>query len=105
MDIDEKQTLIHKKQHRSPEYMAINPLGKIPCLKVHTDARACCSSLSALHAVQLVDALTLLLQEGDFVLPESAAILRYLCNSRHAADHWYPADAKKRAGVDAALDW
>ena len=59
----------------------------------------------ALHCMQLVDALTHLLQEGDFVLPESAAILRYLCNSRHAADHWYPADPKKRARVDAALDW
>eukprot|EP00891_Asterochloris_glomerata_P002304 jgi/Astpho2/2304/Aster-x0526 len=76
MDIDERQILIHKKQQRSPDYLAMNPLGKIPCLK-----------------------------EGDFVLPESAAILRYLCNSRHAADHWYPSDPKKRARVDAVLDW
>jgi len=30
------------------------------------------------------------LQEGDFVLPESCAILRYLCNSRRQVpDHWH----------------
>ncbi len=35
MDIDERQILIHKKQQRSPDYLAMNPLGKIPCLKVY----------------------------------------------------------------------
>jgi glutathione S-transferase len=30
------------------------------------------------------------LQEGDWVLPESCAILRYLCNSRRGVpDHWH----------------
>lgn len=45
------------------------------------------------------------LQEGDFVLPESAAILRYLATTRSVPSHWYPSDLRKRARVDAALDW
>jgi glutathione S-transferase len=44
-------------------------------------------------------------QEGDFVLPESAAILRYLATSHDQARHWYPTDAQRRARIDAALDW
>jgi glutathione S-transferase len=45
------------------------------------------------------------LQEGDWVLPESCAILRYLCNSRRVDDAWYPVRPRDRARVDAALDW
>ena len=29
-------------------------------------------------------------QDGDFTLPESAAILRYLTGSADVPDHWYP---------------
>ncbi len=29
-------------------------------------------------------------QDGDFCLAESTAILRYLCDTRSVADHWYP---------------
>lgn len=29
-------------------------------------------------------------QDQDFVLPESAAILRYLASTAHTPDHWYP---------------
>ena len=25
---------LHKSQHRSQEYLSMNPLGKVPCLKV-----------------------------------------------------------------------
>lgn len=32
------------------------------------------------------------LQEGSFCLPESAAIMRYLCETRQVADHWYPSE-------------
>jgi glutathione S-transferase len=45
------------------------------------------------------------LQEGDWVLPESCAILRYLCNSRRVDDAWYPVRPRDRARIDAALDW
>lgn len=35
----------------------------------------------------------------------STAILRYLCDSRNLADHWYPSDLKKRAKIDEYLSW
>ena len=40
----------------------------------------------------------------DFILGESHAILRYLADTRGAADNWYPKDLKKRAKVDEYLD-
>ena len=45
------------------------------------------------------------LVEGDFVLYESPAIMKYICNSREVAENWYPKDPKKRAKVDQYLDW
>ncbi|GAB2302257.1 Glutathione S-transferase theta-1 [Dionaea muscipula] len=43
---------------------------------------------------------------GDFKLFESHAILIYLATAfPGVADHWYPADPKKRAKVHSALDW
>jgi glutathione S-transferase len=44
-----------------------------------------------------------LLEDGDFRLTESAAILRYLADKVGSAA--YPKDPKKRAKVDEALDW
>jgi len=35
----------------------------------------------------------------------SHAIMRYLCQTRKIADHWYPSDAKERVVVDSVLDW
>lgn len=35
---------------------------------------------------------TMCSQDGDFVLPESAAILRYLASTAHVPDHWYPGE-------------
>lgn len=47
-----------------------------------------------------------LLVEGDgWALPESCAILRFLCATRPAAAEWYPVEPRLRARVDAALDW
>ena len=43
--------------------------------------------------------------DQDFSLSESHAILRYLHETRHCEDHWYPSDLKKRAKVDQYLDW
>ena len=40
--MDEKQVLLHKKQQRTPEFLAINPLGKVPALQV-------CYYLCCLH--------------------------------------------------------
>ena len=59
----------------SPAFSAINPNGQVPALV-----------------------------DGDLVLAESHAILRYLCSKYELAD-WYPADAETRAQVDQWLDW
>ena len=59
---------IAKGEHKTPEYLAKNPNGEVPAIK-----------------------------DGDFLLGESHAILRYLATSRDVADHWYPTDPKKRA--------
>ena len=42
--------------------------------------------------------------EPDFIIGESHAIMRYLADTRGAADNWYPKDLKKRAMVDQYLD-
>ncbi|XP_065858257.1 glutathione S-transferase T1-like [Euphorbia lathyris] len=66
-----------KKQHKSPEFLEINPMGQVPAM-VH----------------------------GDFKLFESHAILSYLASAfPKVADHWYPSDLIQRAKVQSVLDW
>lgn len=67
---------ILKGDHKKPEYLNINPDGRIPAIK-----------------------------DGDFTLSESHAIMSYLCQSRRVADHWYPSDIGRRAIVDRYLHW
>lgn len=76
IEAQEHRVDIAKGGTRSQEYRDINPLGKLPCL-----------------------------QDGDFVLPECASILRYLAESHSVSDHWYPRDIRHRAKVNSALDW
>lgn len=52
---------IEKGEHQTPEYEAVNPLGKVPCYI-----------------------------EPGFSLGESAAIMKYLVATNDIADHWYP---------------
>lgn len=59
---------------RPAEYLALNPFGRIPTLV-----------------------------DGELVLPESNAILRYLAGREGRLD-LYPREARDRAPVDAALD-
>ena len=47
--------------NRQPEYLKINPVGKVPVIK-----------------------------DGDFILFESNSILRYLARSRNVKDSFYP---------------
>ena len=68
-------------EHKSPEYKKINPVGVVPAIS-ETDN-----------------------DESVWCLNESHAILRYLAETRQTPDHWYPKDARKRAVVDAYLDW
>ena len=62
-------------EHMSDAYLAVNPNHQVPTLV-----------------------------DGDLVLHESTAILRYLCN-RHRLDDWYPTGLGRRAMVDQWTDW
>ncbi|MCA9639647.1 MAG: glutathione S-transferase family protein [Polyangiaceae bacterium] len=64
-----------KGDNMQPSYLALNPNHKVPTL-----------------------------EDGDFRLYESNAILRYLCD-KHDLSDWYPKDLKQRALVDQWLDW
>ena len=64
-----------KGAHLSAAYLAVNPNHQVPTLV-----------------------------DGDLVLHESNAILRYLCH-KHDLTDWYPADPKHRARVEQWLDW
>ena len=61
---------------RSPEYLAKNPAGAIPCIE----------------------------QADGFVLAEAHAILCYLCN-QHGWTDLYPQDSKQRARIDWRLHY
>ncbi|WP_448511596.1 glutathione S-transferase family protein [Photorhabdus laumondii] len=59
----------------TPQYLKMNPNGKIPCL-----------------------------QEGDFILWESNAIVRYLA-AKFGKEVLYPQDLQERANADKWMDW
>ncbi len=59
-----------------PHYRAMNPNGRIPVI-----------------------------QDGDLVLWESNAIVRYLAARYAANSDWYPADPGRRAEADKWMDW
>jgi glutathione S-transferase len=59
----------------TPQYRAMNPTGLVPTL-----------------------------QEGDFTLWESNAILRYLCNAYAPASALWPQDARARGNIDRWMD-
>jgi glutathione S-transferase len=64
-------------RNNEPEYLAMNPTGRIPTLV-----------------------------DGDFVLWESNSILRYLALQYGPPSNLlYPAEPKTRAGIDRWLDW
>ncbi|MEO7775510.1 MAG: glutathione S-transferase family protein [Steroidobacteraceae bacterium] len=60
--------------HHQPEYVAINPNKAVPAL-----------------------------EDGDFRMTESSAILKYLAARFEAPE--YPKDLEERAAVDSAMDW
>lgn len=61
---------------KTPEYIAMNPNSFVPTL-----------------------------QEGDFILWESNAILRYLCAANVPGHPIWPDDLRMRANVDRWMDW
>jgi glutathione S-transferase len=60
----------------TPEYRAMNPTGLVPTL-----------------------------QEDDFILWESNAILRYLCAAHAPGSALWPQDLRRRAMIDRWMDW
>jgi len=75
LDVEILQIDMFKGAHKAPEYLKINPQGLIPTLV-----------------------------EGDFILTESSAILKYLAE-KFSATSVYPTDLKKKAKVNEAMDW
>ena len=73
IELDLQNLELPKGEQRRPEYLAINPMGKV-----------------------LVD--------GDLVLPESAAIMIYLAESK-PDNTLYPAERRARAEVNRWLFW
>jgi glutathione S-transferase len=63
-------------RNHEPEYLAMNPTGRIPTLV-----------------------------DGDYVLWESHSILRYLVMQYGESSSLYPNDPKARASIDRWLDW
>ncbi|XP_014652833.1 PREDICTED: glutathione S-transferase theta-2B-like isoform X2 [Ceratotherium simum simum] len=67
---------LFKGQHLSHKFLQVNSLQRLPTL-----------------------------QDGDFVLTESVAILIFLSAKYQTADHWYPADLQARARIHEYLGW
>lgn len=65
-----------KGEQRKPEYLEVNPLGKVPAI-----------------------------DDDGFRLAESHAIMKYIHATRHLPDHWYPGEPRARAMVDRYLHW
>jgi glutathione S-transferase len=61
--------------NRDEPYASLNPNGRVPTI-----------------------------QDGDFVLWESNAIVRYLC-AKYREGHLFPADLKIRGAADKWMDW
>ncbi|KAK6137497.1 hypothetical protein DH2020_028750 [Rehmannia glutinosa] len=77
IEFEEVKILLAKRQHHSLNLQEVNPMKQVPAI-VH----------------------------GDFKLFESHAILIYLASAfPGVADHWYPADVRKRAKIHSVLDW
>lgn len=77
IDFEEITVELFDQEHLTPQFEEINPVKEIPVI---------------FH--------------GDFKLSESHAILIYLASAfPDVADHWYPADLRKRALLHSLLDW
>ncbi|XP_062074288.1 glutathione S-transferase T1 isoform X2 [Humulus lupulus] len=77
IDFEEIKVDLVKRQHQTPEFKEINPMGQVPAIV-----------------------------DGRFKLFESHAILIYLaCVYPGIPDHWYPADLFRRAKINSVLDW
>ena len=74
-DVEHALVRLHKGEHRRPDYLAINPMGKVPALR-----------------------------DGDLTLWESNAICQYLAD-RAGETPFFPKDPKVRADIARWLFW
>jgi glutathione S-transferase len=74
-DVEHALVRLHKGEHRQPDYLAINPMGKVPALR-----------------------------DGDLMLWESNAICQYLAD-RAGETPFFPRDPKVRADIARWLFW
>jgi len=74
IDLDYQMVDVFTGAQYPPEYSAINPSRQVPVL-----------------------------EDGDFRLTESSAILKYLADKKGSAA--YPSDLRKRARVNERMDW
>jgi len=65
-----------KFEHKSPEFIKINPLGQVPAIS-----------------------------DGDFFLNESEAIVLYLIDSRECGKEYYPEEPKTRALINQYMPY
>lgn len=75
LEYELRHVAMDKDEHRSVEYLAINPNHQVPTLV-----------------------------DGETKIYESNAILRYLC-AKHGLTAWYPEVLPVRAKVEQWLDW
>ena len=75
LNADIHEVNVYRGEGRTPQYLAINPSGKIPTLI-----------------------------DGEFVLAESNAILLYLAEA-HGANQLWSSDPKERGGIARWLFW
>ena len=74
LDLEFKLVDLFAGEHLQPQYAAINPSCQVP-----------------------------MLEDGDFRLTESSAILKYLADKTGSAA--YPSDLRRRARVNEMMDW
>jgi glutathione S-transferase len=68
---------ITKGDSHTPEFLALNPMGKVPVFVGH----------------------------DGMVVWESNTIMRYICEKYPVPDHFFPRDVNLRGRVEMALDW
>lgn len=74
LEVEVKSVDMFAQEHLTSEFLKLNPIHQVPVLV-----------------------------DGDFVLPESRAIMTYLVNSKRPGCSLYPTDPIKRAVIDHLL--
>jgi glutathione S-transferase len=75
LEYELRHVALDKGEHRSAEYLAINPDSQVPAFV-----------------------------DGEVTICQSNAVLRYLC-AKHDLEDWYPRDPARLARVEQWLDW